>query len=127
MKLALVAFLMTFSFHSFTQTVTTCQDALFGKFKDETDIDKTAYIVVDEAYFTEYAKNGKEYIKSSIDWKGDCEYQLTIQETNIKDFQVPVGTQLRVEILEFDDNTISYEYLPKGVIQPGKLIRIKNK
>lgn len=127
MKLFFSILFLTIGASSFAQTVTTCQDALFGTFKAENDIDKTAYIVVDEAYFTEYSNDGKDFIKSTLEWKGDCEYQLTIKETNIENFQVPVGTQLRVEILEFDDKTISYEYLPKGVIDTGKLIRIKNK
>lgn len=127
MKLLFSILLTAFGLTASAQAITSCQDALFGTFKDELDIDKTAYIVVDEAYFTEYSKDGKEFIKSTIKWQSDCEYELTIQETNIKNFQIPIGTQLRVEILKFDDHSISYEYLPKGVIDAGKLIRIKNK
>jgi len=84
--------------------------------------DGSSYYRVDGDWFYDYSNNGKEYIKSKIEWQDDCTYMLTLVETNMPNFALEYGTKLRVQITEVNGNEASYEYLPIGTIPGGVLI-----
>ena len=95
-----------------------------GKFRDVHDNDPSAYMEIDGKWFTDYAKNGTEYIKSEIRWLTDCKYELTFVETNIENLGLPKGTKLRVEILGVNGNEITYKYISGEEMKPRKLVKI---
>ncbi len=46
--------------------------------------------------YVEYHNNKEHYIKSEVKWISDCEYHLTIKETNLPRFPFKIGTKLRI-------------------------------
>ena len=118
---------LLFVFSSLTIFAQDCSIMKSGIFRDAEDFDKTAYIEIDNDYLYDYAKNESEYILSKIHWVNDCTYVLTLVETNIEDFELPMGTRLKVNILETKGNVITYQYASAGnVLKPRTLIKYES-
>ncbi len=122
-----VFFFLLFSFFvslGFSQDQT-CRELMQGRFYEKGTQGDDGFYLYEANYFFEFDKKGQEYIKSRIDWEDECTYVLTLIDTNIKAFDLPIGTQIRVQLSIENPDLIHYTYLPKDVLPDGYLVRDK--
>lgn len=122
-QLGLLLFMILSTSVAFSQN-DSCAGFKDGKFHDLADKDQSSYYIVDGGWFYEYSDHGKFYIKSKIDWEDNCTYSLTLTETNIPNFELKMGTQLRAQITKVKGDKYYYQYLPKGILEPGVLVKM---
>ena len=79
-----------------------CNFIKSGKFVNkETDEKVTPgySIVINDGQITEYVNNSEHYVKSKIEFISDCEYQSTVIEVTIPNYNLGPGTIIRTEII----------------------------
>ncbi|ASK29479.1 hypothetical protein CEY12_04885 [Chryseobacterium sp. T16E-39] len=83
-----------------------CQNIKTGKFvRIDAPIDEWVMVVQDNVQ-TEYYNNGKDYVKSRLDFVDDCSYKVTIIAKSNEDYPVKLGEVMVNRILETDRNFI---------------------
>jgi hypothetical protein len=90
-----------------------------GKFINKETPDKATegyYIIIKDGYSTEYINNGEYYVKSKMNFTGDCAYTSTVEEVTIPNYSVRPGTQIQTEIVEtaLTDNLIEIKATMNG-------------
>lgn len=73
----------------------------------------------------EYHNQGKYFIKSSIKWVNDCEYNTILKEVTLPDFPFKKGTIMNVKIDKVDGETVFYTSMINGIPFEGKLTKVK--
>jgi hypothetical protein len=96
-----------------------------GKFKYLDGDDTSSYFEVNGDKHIEYYQNGKYYIKSKLEWLGNCVYQLTMTEKTLPDFPYTSGDKLKVEVLNIKNDTIYYTASVKGNVWQGRVLLMK--
>ena len=77
--------------------------------------------------YVEYHNNKEHFIKSDVEWKSDCEYNLIIKETNLPDFPFKVGTKLSIKINKIRGKKIYYTSSLGGRSWEGRMTRVNNR
>jgi hypothetical protein len=83
---------------------TKCQNIKAGKFlRVDMPIDKWVMTVQDNIQ-TEYYNDGKDYVRSRMDFADDCSYKVTIIAKSDENYPVKLGEVMVNRILETDRN-----------------------
>ncbi|MBK1896846.1 hypothetical protein [Chryseobacterium paridis] len=83
-----------------------CQNIKTGKFlRVDIPVDKWVMVVQDNVQ-TEYYNDGKDYVKSRIDFVDDCSYKVTVIGKSDEKYPVKLGEVMVNRILETDRNFI---------------------
>lgn len=124
-KVMFSLFFVLFASVSIAQNPTSCKDKIIGNYQELNSDKKADFVSFREDYLVEFANGGTEMIKSKIEWTDDCHYTLTLVETNVKNFPVPVGSRIKVEILNVSEDQFELQYLPAGKVPPVTMVRVK--
>lgn len=83
-----------------------CQNIKSGKFvRIDTPIDQWVMIIEDNTQ-TEYYNDGKDYVKSHLDFVDDCSYKVTVIGKSDEKYPVKLGEVMVNRILETDRSFI---------------------
>lgn len=77
--------------------------------------------------YIEYHNKKKHFIKSEIDWKSNCEYDLIIKETNLPDFPFKVRTILSIKVNKIRGKKVYYTSTLGGRSWEGRMTRVNNR
>ena len=116
--------LMSFSMNTEKKYIA-CEKLHNGTFKYGNVSDEIKVVINGENHI-EYHDNGKYYIKSKLNWKSECEYDMTMIEITIPNFPNKVGDVMNVKIKKVEGNVISYIATVQGKSWDGQLIKIKD-
>jgi hypothetical protein len=97
-----------------------------GWFKMPESNDTTNYVVMTTASQTEYYNYKKNWIRSSIKWISDCEYELTVVSINYPALICKRGDKMTIRILNVEGNTVNYEALIDGKRERGRYLKMQN-
>lgn len=97
-----------------------------GWFKMAEAGDTTNYMVMTTASQTEYYNYKKNWVRSSIKWISDCEYELTVVSINYPGLICKRGDKMTIRILGVDGNTVNYEAMIDGRRERGKYLKMQN-
>lgn len=97
-----------------------------GSFKIGDIQDTTSYIVFTSSSQTEYYNFKRYWIRSSIKWVSDCEYELTVLSVNYPGLLCRRGDKMSIRIINVDGNTINYEALIDGRRERGRYLKTEN-
>jgi hypothetical protein len=75
--------------------------------------------------YVEYHNNKEHFIKAEIQWISNCEYNLTIKETNLPRFPFKIRSKLRIVVTKVRGNKIYYKSTLGGKTWEGKLTKKK--
>jgi hypothetical protein len=75
--------------------------------------------------YVEYHNNKEHFIKAEIQWISNCEYNLTIIETNLPRFPFKIRSKLRIVVTKVRGNKIYYKSTLGGKTWEGKLTKKK--
>lgn len=70
--------------------------------------DNLTYILIKDNKHIEFPNNGKNYIKSNLEWVNECEYNATIIEITVIDSQFKIGDKLNVKFDKIDNGIVYY-------------------
>lgn len=83
-----------------------CQNIKAGKFlRVDMPVDKWVMTIQDNIQ-TEYYNDGKDYVKSRLDFVDDCSYKVTIIAKSEENYPVKLGEVMVNRIIETDRNFI---------------------
>lgn len=76
--------------------------------------------------YIEYHQDKKYYIKSTIDWVSDCEYNLIVEEANLPDFPFKKGSKLHIRVNKVKGKRVYYTSTIAGRSWEGKMVKVKD-
>ena len=86
-----------------------------GKFKHiDSPTDPTAYFIIEGNKHTEFMRDGKYFIESSLKWSSDCSYVLVLKKCTVPDFPFKKGTKMTVTVERVEGNKIFYSGIVNG-------------
>ena len=86
---------------------------------------KDVIVVFQENTHTEYHNNKEHFIKSEIEWVTNCEYYLTIKESNLPNFPFKMGTKMHILVNKVKGKRVYYTSTLGGRSWEGKMTKIK--
>ena len=98
-----------------------------GWFKMGDISDTSNFIVISSSSQTEYYNYKKYWIRSSIRWTSECEYELTVLSINYPGLLCKRGDKMTVKVLNMDAGTITYEAMIDGKKQRGRYLKMNTK
>lgn len=98
-----------------------------GWFKMGDISDTSNYLVISSSSQTEYYNYKKYWIRSSIRWTSECEYELTVLSINYPGLLCKRGDKMTVKVLNADGNYISYEAMVDGKKERGRYLKMDTK
>ena len=97
------------SIPALSQTSTNCAIMKSGWFKMPDVSDTSNYTVVTTASQTEYYNYKKYWVRSSVKWLSDCEYELNVLSVNYPGLNCKRGDKMTIRILNVEGNNVNYE------------------
>ena len=101
-----------------------CKILHSGTFKYANTVPEIKVVIKGNKH-TEYYENGKYFIKSTLNWTNECEYDMTMTEITIPDFPYKTGDVMNVKINKVINNEIYYTSTVQGKSWEGQLIKLK--
>jgi hypothetical protein len=92
-----------------------------GTFTYTDDDGDEVMVVIEGENHTEYHKNKKYTIESTIKWVNDCEFNATLKNATLPKFPFAKGTVLNVKIDSVEGNFIHYTGKVKGTTYKNSL------
>jgi hypothetical protein len=90
-------------------------------YRPRTETDSTRHIVIEGNSHKEFHMNESQWIYSDIEWKNECECELTISEINHPEIDASAGDKMRIKITRIDGDIFYYIATSKtGEIKKGK-------
>jgi len=121
-----IACLAIMSFDDKQPQVSPCTILKTGSFKMGDIADTTNYIVFTSSSQTEYYNFKRYWIRSSIQWISDCEYELTVLTVNYPGLICRRGDKMSVRIINVEGNAVNYEALIDGRKERGRYLKMEN-
>ena len=125
MKLIRLALLLTLIFNSivsFSQSTDTlnCKFLRHSKLQYINSQDSTAYVIINDKDHIEYLYGEKYYIKSTLNWLNDCEYEMTMTEITLPNFPFHAGDMMHVKCDSIEGDIINFTGTVKGETFKGQ-------
>ncbi len=98
-----------------------------GWFKMGDISDTSNYLVISSSSQTEYYNYKRYWVRSSIRWISECEYELTVLSINYPGLLCKRGDKMTVKVLSGDANSISYEAIIDGRKERGRYLKMNTK
>ncbi len=95
-----------------------------GWFKMGDISDTSNYMVISSSSQTEYYNYKRYWVRSSIRWISECEYELTVLSINYPGLLCKRGDKMTVKVLNADNNSISYEAMVDGKRERGRYLKM---
>jgi hypothetical protein len=92
-----------------------------GTFTYTDDDGEEVMVIIEGENHTEYHKNKKYVIESTIKWVNDCEFNATLKNVTLPKFPFAKGTVMNVKVDSVEGNFISYTGKVKGTTYKGTL------
>ena len=116
--------LALFAFTGVTEEKNPCLKMHEGTFTYKTGEGKATVVIKGNEHM-EYHQNKKYYIKSTIKWVSDCEYETTLLEATLPDFPYKPGESLFVTITKVKGKNFYYACMINGTKYEGVFTKVK--
>lgn len=83
------------------------------------------YMTVKDNIQTEYYNDGKDFIKLSMVFVGDCDYKLVVVEKSEKEHPIKVGDVLSNKVLATQDNYVKIQSKFENDTYDFVLVKVK--